>query len=174
MQNFHTYCPNGPDWVFNNAVDGVCTSIWTDPTFMGVDFEENTIFFELVFTYLGGLEPGQESALTWGENSGFYLIGSIATTLINGKLCNGCLPTSISESVGEIKEVEIYSNEKTIYVTVYNLAPRRIVVYDLLGQEVLRTAAIQGKNTIRMEQGNHYVVSVVLEDRVVNTKVFVQ
>jgi hypothetical protein len=81
-------------------------------------------------------------------------------------------PLGVDENANQ--GIDIYSNESTIYVNIDNTNASSIVVYDLLGQEVLRISADQGLNTIEMNDNNYYLVSVILNDNVVNAKVFVK
>ncbi len=66
--NFHSYFTGGynpSDWLFNdNGTEMV--ALWTDPTYLGGDFEDGAVLFEYVFTYEGGLDPGGSSPFTWG------------------------------------------------------------------------------------------------------------
>ncbi len=81
-------------------------------------------------------------------------------------------PLGISEAASN--GINIYSNESNIIVNIDNANASAIVVYDMLGQEVLRTSAKQGRNTLTMSDDNYYLVSVILNDNVVNAKVFVK
>lgn len=81
-------------------------------------------------------------------------------------------PLGINEAASN--GINIYSNENNIVVNIDNADASAIVVYDMLGQEVLRTSAKQGKNILTMSDDNYYLVSVILSDNVVNAKVFVK
>ncbi len=81
-------------------------------------------------------------------------------------------PLGINEAASN--GINIYSNHNNIVVNIDNTDASAIVVYDMLGQEVLRTSAKQGKNILTMSDDNYYLVSVILSDNVVNAKVFVK
>lgn len=72
-------------------------------------------------------------------------------------------------------KVDIYANENTIIVNT-NLTDRGdIVVYNLMGQEVVRTEMQPGMNTIPVSEVNtNYVVKVMTNHKVVTGKVFVK
>lgn len=53
------------DWLFNDNGNHV-VALWSDPKFNGIMLRNDELFFEIIFTYLGGVESGMESVLTWG------------------------------------------------------------------------------------------------------------
>lgn len=56
------------DWLFNDNGNQM-VALWSDPNFNGVEMNDGDVFFEYVFTYLGGLNTGDKSEITWGETS---------------------------------------------------------------------------------------------------------
>ncbi len=63
---FPPYSP--ADWLFNDGgVEMIVT--WQDPTYLGVFFADGDVLFEYVFTYNGGLNPGESSPLIWGTSA---------------------------------------------------------------------------------------------------------
>jgi hypothetical protein len=68
----------------------------------------------------------------------------------------------------------IYSANSNIYVD-FNGPAGEIAVFNILGQEVTRTGASNGLNTVSVPQGNAvYIVKVVSENSAVTKKVFVK
>jgi hypothetical protein len=68
----------------------------------------------------------------------------------------------------------IYALNKTVYVD-FSGAKGEIVIYDILGQEIVRSAASNGMNTIGVQQGNAvYIVKVISDNNTVTKKVFVK
>ena len=68
----------------------------------------------------------------------------------------------------------IYSSNSNIYVD-FNGPSGEIAVFNILGQEVIRTGASNGLNTLSVPQGNAvYIVKVVSENYAVTKKVFVK
>ncbi len=68
----------------------------------------------------------------------------------------------------------IYSYHRDVYVN-YNGIKGEIIIYNVLGQEIIRQAAMNGLNKITLEKGNSaYVVKVIGEQTTVSRKVFIQ
>jgi hypothetical protein len=68
----------------------------------------------------------------------------------------------------------IYSGNRSINVD-FSALSGEIVIYDILGQEISRTAANNGLNVISVPQGNAvYVVKVISDKNAVTKKVFVK
>lgn len=68
----------------------------------------------------------------------------------------------------------IYAIDKIVYVD-FNDVKGEVVIYDILGQEVKRVAAVNGINTIPVSKGNAvYIVKVISENTTVTKKVFVK
>ena len=57
---------NASDWLFNDNGNQM-VALWNDPKLTGVEMNDGDIFFEYVFTYLGGLNTGDNSVFSWGE-----------------------------------------------------------------------------------------------------------
>jgi hypothetical protein len=53
-------------WIFNDNGNQMA-AIWTPPGFDGLEIGNGELLFEYIFTYLGGLNPGDESPLIWGD-----------------------------------------------------------------------------------------------------------
>ena len=71
--------------------------------------------------------------------------------------------------------VNIWSSENNIYVKVPSSINGDIVVYNLMGQEVVRTDIAPGLNTIPMDHVNaNYVVKVLTDDNAVTGKVYIK
>jgi len=70
--------------------------------------------------------------------------------------------------------VNVYSTDNKIMVNISAPNASEIVIYDMLGQEVTRTSANQNMNEIAIDDDNYYLVSVIFDNNVVNTKVFVK
>ncbi|MCD4790655.1 MAG: hypothetical protein K8R37_11705 [Bacteroidales bacterium] len=67
VKSFYRNMPYESDsWLFNDTGNQIAAS-WTDPNNKGVEMANGDIFFEFVFTYMGGLERGKNSRLVWGE-----------------------------------------------------------------------------------------------------------
>ena len=68
----------------------------------------------------------------------------------------------------------IYAVNKTVYVDFTDLRGE-IVIYDILGQEIVRSTASNGLNLISVPQGNAvYIVKVISDNTAVTKKVFVK
>jgi hypothetical protein len=71
--------------------------------------------------------------------------------------------------------VNIWSNEHKIYVQTSTTDRGDIVVYNMMGQEVVRTDIAPGLNTIPMTEVNtYYVVKVLTSDNAVTGKVYIK
>jgi hypothetical protein len=68
------YLPN--DWVFNDNGSQMAGA-WIDPNYKGIDIKNGDVIVEYIFTYKGGLKPGGESDLIWGDK--FEIIDGRAT-----------------------------------------------------------------------------------------------
>ena len=79
-------------------------------------------------------------------------------------------------AVGENPEdlINIYSNQKDVYVSVPANTKGDIVVYNLMGQEVARTIISGVSNKITLDKSAYYVIKVVSDVSVVTEKVFVK
>lgn len=106
IQNFHPNFPYGTPngaWLFNdNGTELV--SLWDDASMFHTMPSPDQVFYEMIFTYNGGLTPGVPSPLVWGTSGkdvgGKYVKGTTemydqnfsqyALTLIDGSVCIGC------------------------------------------------------------------------------------
>lgn len=69
----------------------------------------------------------------------------------------------------------IWSSDHTIYVQTSTTARGDIVVYNMMGQEVVRTDIAPGLNTLPMNEVNtYYVVKVLTSDKAVTGKVYIK
>jgi hypothetical protein len=57
---------NETSWVINDNGSQM-VAVWDDPNFNGIDMKNGDIFFEVVFTYKGGLAEGASSPMVWGD-----------------------------------------------------------------------------------------------------------
>ena len=75
-------------------------------------------------------------------------------------------------SNGDVYNIYAYDNDVYVYFT----GDRgEIAVYNTIGQEVYRTAAENGLNTITLENGNSvYIVKVITEKSITSEKVFIR
>lgn len=98
--NVHKNMPyNNTSWLFNDNGNQM-VALWEDLNLVGIDIENGSIFFEIVFTYKGGVSAGMTSDFIWGdfyeEVNGNYVNGkteiwdenvnSFNLTMINGIL----------------------------------------------------------------------------------------
>lgn len=67
VQNFHTNLPM-PDWYFDLYASQI-TAWWSG--WDAISMSNGDIFFELVFTYNGGLSPGNSSLITWNSGASY-------------------------------------------------------------------------------------------------------
>jgi hypothetical protein len=81
-------------------------------------------------------------------------------------------PLSVEENA--FNGVNVYSIDNTILVNISAANASEIVIYDMLGQEITRTVANLGKNTVTVDDDNYYLVSVIFDNNIVNAKVFVK
>lgn len=71
--------------------------------------------------------------------------------------------------------VSIWSSENKVYVQTSNTDRGDIVVYNMMGQEVVRTDINPGMNIIPMDEVNtYYVVKVLTSDKAVTGKVYIK
>jgi hypothetical protein len=75
-----------------------------------------------------------------------------------------------------VSDVNIYSYEDQVYVQTPGTTPADIFIYDIMGQEILRTESASGNLTkINLTHGTGYYVVKVLSDNTFTTKkVFIQ
>ena len=67
----------------------------------------------------------------------------------------------------------IYASNQTVYVD-FTAVKGEIVIYDILGQEIVRSVASNGLNLISVPHGNAvYIVKVISDNNAVTKKVFV-
>ncbi len=65
VTNFNPVMPyNSADWAFNDNGTALVV-LWNDPTFNGVYMADGEQFFDLIFTYNGGLNQGDSSPLVF-------------------------------------------------------------------------------------------------------------
>jgi hypothetical protein len=82
-------------------------------------------------------------------------------------------PLSVSDINAD--DISIWSNEDKIYVNVPGTVNGDIVVYNMMGQEVVRTNVAPGLNVIPMTNNNaYYVVKVVSSETAVTGKVYIK
>jgi hypothetical protein len=82
------------------------------------------------------------------------------------------VPLAVGENPDDL--INIYSNQKDVYVSVPANTKGDIVVYNLMGQEVARTLITDVLNKITLEKSAYYVVKVMSNESVVTKKVFVK
>jgi hypothetical protein len=70
--------------------------------------------------------------------------------------------------------VNIYSSQKDVYVSVPLNTTGDIVVYNLMGQEIVRTQINGVLNKLTLDKSAYYIVKVVSNENVVTKKVFVK
>jgi hypothetical protein len=82
-------------------------------------------------------------------------------------------PLSVSDI--NANDISIWSNEDKIYVSVPGAINGDIVVYNMMGQEIVRTNVAPGLNVIPMNSNNaYYVVKVVSSETAVTGKVYIK
>ncbi len=81
-------------------------------------------------------------------------------------------PLAVDENLADL--VNIYSYNKDVYVKVPENTKGDIVVFNTMGQEVVRTTITDALNIISLEKGAYYVVKVMSNESVVTKKVFVK
>lgn len=82
-------------------------------------------------------------------------------------------PLSVSNI--NANDISIWSNEAKIYVNVPGAINGDIVVYNMMGQEIVRTNVAPGLNVIPMNNNNaYYVVKVVSSETAVTGKVYIK
>lgn len=81
-------------------------------------------------------------------------------------------PLAVGENPADL--INIYSSQKDVYVSVPANTKGDIVVYNLMGQEVVRTMINGVSNKISLNKSAYYVVKVVSNEAVVTKKVFVR
>jgi hypothetical protein len=70
--------------------------------------------------------------------------------------------------------IGIYAIDQVVYVD-YSAVKGEIAIYNILGQEISRTGAVNGLNMISVPQGNTvYIVKVISDNTTVTKKVFVK
>jgi PKD repeat protein len=69
------------DWTWNDNGTAL-VSLWTDPTYTGLNFPDGAVLFNARFTYKGGLAPGMTSPLTW--QTAKQLVGNDEIKLAKG------------------------------------------------------------------------------------------
>ena len=75
----------------------------------------------------------------------------------------------------EANSIKIWSADHIIYVNVPEISNGDIVVFNMMGQEVVRTDIEPGINTISMDNvDTYYVVKVLTNDNAVTGKVFIK
>lgn len=81
--NFNPLCPySAADWIFND--NGVAlASLWQDPTYLGANFPDGSVVYTMLFTYLGGLNPGEQTDLFFQTSK--ELIGTQSIKLAKGQ-----------------------------------------------------------------------------------------
>jgi hypothetical protein len=81
------------------------------------------------------------------------------------------------QGIGDLSKGDvnsIYALNRDIYVD-FNSVKGEISIYNILGQEISRTTAVNGLNQISVPQGNAvYIVKVISDNATVTKKVFVK
>ena len=81
-------------------------------------------------------------------------------------------PLAVGDNFADL--VNIYSFNKDVYVKVPEYTKGDIVVFNMMGQEVVHTIITDALNIISLEKGAYYVVKVMSNESVVTKKVFVK
>ena len=91
------------DWIFNDNGNQF-VAIWIDPALTGVQINKGEVIGEFVFTYQGGLQPGDKSPLIWGNsfelNEGVVVKGP---TEVTSELIDIFVLTFINGSISIVK-----------------------------------------------------------------------
>lgn len=67
IKNIHKNMPySSAAWVINDNGNQM-VAVWDDPNFKGVEMKNGDVFFEIIFTYKGGLADGANSVMNWGD-----------------------------------------------------------------------------------------------------------
>jgi hypothetical protein len=82
-------------------------------------------------------------------------------------------PNGIGETSAQ--NVNIYSNEDIVYVHQPMGLTGEIIIYDLMGQEILRTSPGESLTTIKIDNGTGYYLVKLINDKIsVSEKVFIR
>ena len=74
----------------------------------------------------------------------------------------------------DVSDINVFSYDKEVYVKVPENTNGEIIVYNMMGQEVVSTTITDVLNVITLENSAYYVVTVVSNESVVTKKVFVK
>ncbi len=74
----------------------------------------------------------------------------------------------------EVSDINIFSFDKEVYVTVPEFTTGDIKIYNTIGQEVASTSIVDVTTTITLEESAYYVVVVISDETVATDKVFIK
>ncbi len=81
-------------------------------------------------------------------------------------------PMAIGEDFANL--INIYSTQKDVFVNVPANTSGEIVVYNVMGQEIIRSEINSTENKVTMNESAYYIVKVMSNESVVTKKVFVK
>ena len=177
VTNFNpVFLPLSPyDWLFND--NGIAlTALWFDPTYTNepVNIPNGEQFFDLIFTYIGGLGVPDSSLLTFQDQTEMYSQFFEPFVLSYN---NGSIYTTIQTSIHELEAntIRIWSNKQNILINFPGSTNGNIVVFNMMGQEVISTDIEAGLNVIPVNKVNTYfIVKVSTSNNVVTEKVYIK
>ena len=172
VENFNPVMPYSPaDWMFFINPDmNVLSMSWTDPTFYGVNVDEGDQFFDLIFTYNGGLSVGDSSFIVFQEGTS---LGPLFELTFN----NGSVYIANEVNIPEFDDnsIKIWSYEQKINVIISEATNGYMAVYNMTGQEIIRSEIKQGINVIPVNEPNtFYIVKVLTDNKTITEKIFIK
>ena len=174
VTNFNPVMPYSPaDWYFADDSTAVYSS-WACPTFCWVNIPDGEQFFDLIFTYNGGLGLQDSSFITFQEQT--YLTSQnfdfFVLTFNNGSIFS---TNQVNINEPDESDMKIWSYEQNIYVNAPDQTNGSIHIFNLIGQEVRRKPVNPGLNVISLNVANsYYIVKVVSNSNTITKKLYIK
>ena len=174
VTNFNPVMSYSPaDWYFFDDSIAVYAN-WICPTFCWVNIPDGEQFFDFIFTYNGGLGSPDSSYITFQEQTSMV---SQYFDLFVLSFNNGSIYTTNQTGNPELKDnsIRMWSYEQNICVSVPETTIGNIVVYSILGQEVIISDIEPGLNVIMVNKVNAYfIVKVITRNNAVTEKLYIR
>jgi len=159
--------PNFPNWAYGYPNPGDLRFIWFHTLLPLPTITPPEVLFEIEFEYLGGCSPLIFDTVSITGEGGLAL----DVTSINGSV--GCAGVEVAEN--EENNIRIWSNSNNIIVSSENLLKGEIIIFDMMGKEIIRKPLKSNINVIPVHLKNTlYIVEVLTTNNKTAKKVLVK
>ena len=173
VTNFNPVMPYSPaDWSFEDNGTAL-EAMWQSPTSPSY-IADGEQFFDLIFTYNGGLGVPDSSHIIFQEQT--FMMSHFFDYIVLS-YNNGSVYTTIQISTLELETngIRMWAYKQNINVYVPVSTNGDITVFNMMGQEVIGTGIEPGLNVLPVNKVNTYfVVKVLTSNNTVTEKVYIK